>query len=274
MLGSPNSLNRYAYVAGDPVNATDPSGMSAVCMGPTGFTGEGYGPGFNYSCSPTIVSSGGMQISTGSMIGQMGGQNSSGETGYVLGTVIPGYMGSMTLANGTASGLALPANYSFGNSEMTVSVSYSGLLPGTSVSTTSLISAFSALGSGWTPGSGPAYTQISMTVPYFFGGIVGVGASFTVDANGSYWIGPTASVGFSLPVSFSAVTGTGPSSGSLSDFLQGWSWGWGAGAIYGVGGQWSNTAQGTQYSFEHGFYTPQIGINGGYNFCVSLTGCP
>ncbi len=125
--------------------------------------------------------------------------------------------------------------------------------------------------STWTPGSGPAYTQITATVTV--AGVLSVGGSLTTDANGNYWVGPAVSVGPSLPVSVSVVTGSGPSTGSLSDFLEGWSVGWGVGFIYGLGGQWSNTAQGVQYSSEHGWYTPQAGINGGYNFCASRTGC-
>ena len=70
-----------------------------------------------------------------------------------------------------------------------------------------------------------------------------MGGSLTTDANGNYWVGPAVSVGPSLPVSVSVVTGSGPSTGSLSDFLEGWSVGWGVGFIYGLGGQWSNTAQ-------------------------------
>ena len=33
--GSPQSRNRYTYVAGDPVNRMDPNGNKYVCVGPS-----------------------------------------------------------------------------------------------------------------------------------------------------------------------------------------------------------------------------------------------
>ena len=86
------------------------------------------------------------------------------------------------------------------------------------------------------------------------------------------------SFGMSTPVSASIVYGTlgnpNVQQSDLVGWLNGFSWGGSAGFVVGVGFQSSIGNNGAwSYSGETGAYTPQVGLNAGWNFCVKGA-CP
>jgi hypothetical protein len=214
--------------------------------------------------------------------GQSSSDLAAGETIYVLGTVVPAYLNTALNSNPVVQQVVFPSASAAGvaTSETIFYMS--------SLSTSTLSGITSALmllpysipgantaygGTIFNPAAGTtaAYTQLSVTfaVP-LTGGLVSVGPSATIDnSTGNIWVGWTVSAGAGLPITASLVNGSGPLQGTTGDFLQGLSWGYSAGGPVGVGGQWSNTTNGTQYSTEVGIYTPQAGGNFGWNYCIA-----
>jgi RHS repeat-associated protein len=81
---SPQSWNRYPYANGDPANAGDPTGEDAICGPNGGWFGEGcYTTSIGYSYNPYTVYSNGVQVNTGSSLGQTSAELQSAENRYL-----------------------------------------------------------------------------------------------------------------------------------------------------------------------------------------------
>ena len=256
--GSPTTWNRYAYGNGDPINLSDPSGLDATCGPGMTWDGEGCMIGSSGSNSgPAPVSlSGGVSASD---IGQA-------EASYVAGTVVPGYLNSVvtdpTLTKYVSAGPNASVIISYGNF---------------SSAAVAVMSALQVL----FPGSGPL--QIPSTADYLQvtvtgGASLSGGISVTVDKFGDVFVAPAVSFGMSTPVSASIVYGTlgnpNVQQSDLVGWLNGFSWGGSAGFVVGVGFQSSIGNNGAwSDSGETGAYTPQVGLNAGWNFCVKGA-CP
>jgi RHS repeat-associated protein len=103
-LSMPQSIGRYPYVSGDPVNFRDPSGLYRVCTLTSG------GPGEIVSCvniGPSGPSSGGQVCVDGQCFGDNFGPGSGGGTGGGIGGIIGGILGVL---NGGGPLATVPGN--------------------------------------------------------------------------------------------------------------------------------------------------------------------
>jgi RHS repeat-associated protein len=240
----PGSWNRYAYVGGDPVNGTDPSGLYISASDDTTIfdcddRGCGSGDGFSGDWCNVFF----FWICGGPMVNNPGTITDS----WIPDTSAVDDPGTSPIASIDSCAYTHPCDALSDNAQQV----------GTGISTTFFARDSQSYES----------TNVSIPIPVL-GNIVSVGVTVSTQSNGNVFLAPGVSFGWSgLPLSISVMDGATQPGTDPAQLLSGWGYNAGGGTILGFG--INTNSAGT--AIETGVTTPQATIFGlSYGTCISM----